>query len=627
MTTREIELELQNRELIRTQRQLTQSRLRYADLFDFAPIGYVTLDAECKIAEMNLALARLLAGTPHHFMGVRFETLLLLEDQSRFRQHIERCRRSSLRAQMELRLVPHGGEPVTVELNSVAGREMEHGKLQYRCAIVNISDRKAAEDALRRSQAELELRANHHFLSEASAVFSASLDYETAISNVVRMSIPRLADCCVVDIVQTDGRLSRAAVAHLDHSKEDLLWHLGKLPQERNQAFGKAKVVRTGRSELYANVTDSLLSALAQDADHLRILRELACLSYICVPLSIRGNIFGAAGFMKTRPGQPYTLADLALAEEFADRAAVAIDNAMLYKKEQEANRLKDEFLSIVSHELKTPLTPILGAMYRLRCVRSDDLEVQKAANMVERNAKRQADIIDDLLNVSKVASGKFDLNYVSGNLPEVLKTAVEVARPAAEAQGISVDIVIDEGIQPIRCDPERIHQALWNLISNAIKFSPPGGHIWIAARSLVNVVQIVIEDQGEGIPAEFLPHIFDPFRQAGQFVTRKHGGLGLGLSIVKHIVQQHGGAVRAESPGPGKGSRFVIELPYPKGGSMRKEEDKQPDGRPADVVKLRRQLPKGQLHNNLEEPAEEGNPNALEPLQDESLENERRTA
>jgi PAS domain S-box-containing protein len=626
MTTREIELELQNRELIRTQRQLAQSRLRYADLFDFAPIGYVTLDADCKIAEMNLAGARLLGGTPHQFMGERFESLLPAEDQCLFRQHIERCRRSSPRGHTELRLVPREGDPVTVELHSVAGREMEHGKLQYRCAIVNISDRRAAEEALRRSEAELELRANHHFLSEASAVFSASLNYETALSNVVRMSIPRLADCCVVDIVQ-GGRLGRAAVAHLDHSKEDLLWHLGKLPQERNEAFGKAKVMRTGRSELYANVTDSLLTALAQDADHLRILRELCCQSYICAPLSIRGTTFGAVGFMKTRPGQRYSLADLALAEEFADRAAVAIDNAMLYKKEQEANHLKDEFLSIVSHELKTPLTPILGAMYRLRCIRSDDSEVEKAASMVERNAKRQADIIDDLLNVSRLASGTFDLNYVSGDLPEVLKTAVEVARPAAEAQGISIDILIDEDIQPIRCDPERIHQALWNLISNAIKFSPPGGHIRIEARSLVNTVQIVIEDEGEGIPAEFLPHIFDPFRQAGQFVTRKHGGLGLGLSIVKHIVHQHGGAVRAESAGQGEGARFVIELPYPRGGSMKKKEDNPKDGRPADMVKLRRQLVKGQHHHNLEEPADEGNPDALEPLENESLENERRTA
>ena len=205
MSTREIELELQNRELLRIQRQLALSRRRYADLFDFAPIGYITLDAACNIAEMNLAGARLLGGTPNQFMGRPFDQFVLGADQQRFRDHIERCRKSAQRVHTELRLVPRSGERVVVDLYSVAAREMEQGTVQCRCAIVNITERKSAEEALRRSHAELELRANHHFLSEASAVFSASLDYETALSNVVRMSIPRLADCCVVDMVDTKG--------------------------------------------------------------------------------------------------------------------------------------------------------------------------------------------------------------------------------------------------------------------------------------------------------------------------------------------------------------------------------------------------------------------------------------
>jgi PAS domain S-box-containing protein len=565
MTTREIELELQNRELRGVQQQLTQSRLRYADLFDFAPIGYVTLDAECKIAEMNLAGARLLGGTPHQFMSVSFDQLVRVADRRRFREHMEYCRKSAQRYHTEIQLLPRDGGSVTVDLYSVAGREMERGTLQFRCAIVNITERKSAEEALRRSEAELELRANHHFLSEASAVFSATLDYETALSNVVRMSIPRLADSCVVDMVQTNGALLRAAVAHLDHSKEDLLWDLGKRPEERNEAFGKSKVIRTARSELYADVSDSLLSALAHNVEHLAMLRELGFKSFMCVPLLMRGRAIGAVGFMRVQPGQRYTLSDLALAEEFTDRAAVAIDNAMLYTKEQEANRLKDEFLAIVSHELKTPLTPILGAIYRLRSIREEDADVQKAADMVERNARRQALLIDELLDVSRVATGKFQLNYSLGDVATIVRATVQVARPAAEAMNIVVEATIDPAIQPVWCDPDRIQQALLNLVSNAIKFSHPGGRIRVQAESSVSAVRVSVSDEGEGIPSDFLPHVFEVFRQAGEFNTRKHGGLGLGLSIVRHIVQQHGGVIRAESNGAGLGSTFVFELPYPK--------------------------------------------------------------
>lgn len=570
MTTREIELELQNRELLQAQHQLAQSKLRYADLFDFAPIGYVTLDSDCKIVEVNLAGARLLGGTPNHFIGQAFEQFITAADRPQFRRHMERCRKSAHKSHTELRLAPVTGGAVSVELYTVAAREMEQGALQCRCAILNLTERKSAEEALRRSQAELELRANHHFLSEASAVFSASLDYETALSNVVRTSIPRLADCCVVDMVQPSGAVARSAVAHLDHAKEELLWQLGKIAEDRNEVFGKIKVIRTARSELYANVSDSLLTALARSPVHLATLRELGFRSFMCVPLVVRGKAIGAVGFMRVQPDQHYTLSDLALAEEFTDRAAVAVDNAMLYTKEQEANRLKDDFLAIVSHELRTPLTPILGAMYQLRLRRSDDEDIRKAAEMVERNAKRQSRVIDELLDVSRLATGKFELNRRLSDVAGVVVAAVAVARPAAEIAGISIETSIDSAIRRIYCDPDRIQQALWNLLSNAIKFSLPGGRILVRVESTPSAIRIAIRDEGEGIAEDFLPHVFETFRQAGSFTARRHGGLGLGLSVVKHIFQQHGGTVRATSDGAGQGATFIAELPYPRSRELR---------------------------------------------------------
>ena len=343
MTTSELD--------IFSQKQLVQSRMRYADLFDFAPIGYATLNALGYIEEVNLASARLLGGTPHQFIGRKFEELVTLDDRLTFREHIERCRMSGQRIQTELHLISSSGDPISVELYTAAGLEMERGDLEFRCALINITQRKQAEEALRRSEIELELRAKHHFLSEASAVFSASLDYATVLENIGRMSIPRLADCCVIDVVNADGMLKREAAAHLDRQKEPLLWELGILPSDRNDMFGKAKVIRTSRSELYADINDSLLSALARSPDHLRILRELHFRSFMCVPMIVRGNVIGAVGFMRVREDRPYSLFDLALAEEYTERAAMAIDNALLYHQAQAALHARDYALTIVESE------------------------------------------------------------------------------------------------------------------------------------------------------------------------------------------------------------------------------------------------------------------------------------
>jgi len=244
MTRREAELEIQNRQLLLVQQQLALSRMRYADLFDFAPIGYATLRGDCRIEEINLAGATLLGRTPRQLIGRVFDEFVVANDLPKFHEHIERCRHSVERLTTELRLLACDSTTIDVELYTVATHEVEQGKLQCRCAIVNVTDRKHAEESLRRSEIELELRAKHHFLSEASAVFSGSLDYDTVLSNIVRMSIPQLADCCAIDMVQPDGSFVRSAVGHVDHDKEPLLWKLGKIPEGSPEAFGKSKVIR-----------------------------------------------------------------------------------------------------------------------------------------------------------------------------------------------------------------------------------------------------------------------------------------------------------------------------------------------------------------------------------------------
>jgi signal transduction histidine kinase len=403
---------------------------------------------------------------------------------------------------------------------------------------------------------------SQHFLSDAGAILAASLDYDTTLSTIARVAVPYLADCAVVDIVRPDQTIRRAAVFHRNPVEEQLLWDLDKF-MGFDVTFGRGKVVRTGRPEFYSVVSADLEAAIASNPEHLNILRQLRWKSFICVPMKSRGATTGAIGLMRQAGSDSYTSSDLALAENFADRAGLALDNASLFRREQEANRVKDEFLSTVSHELRTPLTPILGAAYVLRTRCADRPDLTAAIDVIERNAKRQARIVEDLFDISKIAKGVFELTILPSDLHEVVEHAVELVRPGAEALGIRFEIDLGAIGPPVPCDPDRIQQALLNLLSNAIKFTPPGGRIAVRLQRGVKSVRISVSDTGTGIGGEFLPLVFERFRQADRFNTRGAGGLGVGLSIVRHIVEKHGGSVHAESPGAGLGAVFTIELPY----------------------------------------------------------------
>jgi signal transduction histidine kinase/ActR/RegA family two-component response regulator len=228
----------------------------------------------------------------------------------------------------------------------------------------------------------------------------------------------------------------------------------------------------------------------------------------------------------------------------------------------REANRLKDEFLATVSHELRTPLTAILGWAYLLRAGQLDEKSVPNALETIERNARAQSQLIDDLLDVSRIITGKLRLDVRQVDPVSFIESAIEALRPAAEAKDVRIQKVMDTGVVSVAGDPARLQQVIWNLLSNAIKFTPRGGQVQVRMERVDSHLQIVVADSGQGIPPEFLPHVFDRFRQIDQSSTRQHGGLGLGLALVRHLVELHGGSVAATSPGPGQGSTFTIVLP-----------------------------------------------------------------
>ena len=228
----------------------------------------------------------------------------------------------------------------------------------------------------------------------------------------------------------------------------------------------------------------------------------------------------------------------------------------------EEANRLKDEFLAVLSHELRTPLNAILGWARMLRAGTLPDADVPRALETIERNAQAQAQLIEDLLDVSRIVSGKLRLDMRPVDIGEVVEEAIDTVRPTADARGVSLVSAINHA-GPVSGDPQRLQQVIWNLLSNSIKFTSPGGRVDVRVEQAASMVRIIVSDTGQGIDADFLPHVFDRFRQASSTPGQtRRKGLGLGLAIVRHMVEAHAGTVTAASEGPGKGATFTVELP-----------------------------------------------------------------
>jgi PAS domain S-box-containing protein len=417
-------------------------------------------------------------------------------------------------------------------------------------------ERKRAEDSLRRAEAA------QRFLAEASELLSASLDYETTLQSVARLVVPHLADWCVIDLALED-EIERVAIAHSDPSKVELAWEsVRRAPINRDALEGVAKVIRTGRSDLYSEVGDEVLAAAYPEPEKLAFVQRLGLRSAMIVPLVAHERTLGAISFAASETRRRYTRADLVLAEDLAHRAALAVENARLYREAQEVNRLKDEFLATLSHELRTPLTAILGWAGLLRSVHLDAETATNALEIIERNARSQKQLIDDLLDASRIISGKLRLEVRPTQLAGVVEATLDSIRPAAAAKEVELRARLDAEAIHVAGDAERLQQIVWNLLSNAVKFTPRGGRIEVTLAREGDAAHITVADTGVGIAPEFLPHVFERFRQADATTTRGFGGLGLGLSIVRHLVELHGGTVKVESEGTGRGATFSVRLP-----------------------------------------------------------------
>jgi signal transduction histidine kinase/DNA-binding response OmpR family regulator len=418
--------------------------------------------------------------------------------------------------------------------------------------------RAAAEEATRRSA----------FLAEASKVLSSSLDYETTPRGLLRIAVPYLGDLAAITLVDEQARLRQTEVAWAQAGSDTRVQSV-PAPEGLNERLAQAirRVLETGKLEYTSQLAPPL--SVGPNAPRPETaeagappLPGFELRGLVLVPLLARGRALGVLTLAVGPSGRRYDSFDLALADDLAGRAAIALDNARLYHNVQEADRHKNDFLSMLAHELRNPLAPIRNAIHILRLRGSDEPEVRAVHEMVDRQVQQLIRLVDDLLDLSRITRGKIRLQTECLDMATVIARAVETSRPLIDARRHELTVMLPP--EPIRVigDPVRLAQVLSNLLNNSAKYTEEGGRIHLSAERDDGKIVLRVRDNGMGIPPEMLSSIFELFTQVDRSLDRAQGGLGIGLTLVHMLVKMHGGRVEAFSAGPGQGSEFVVYLP-----------------------------------------------------------------
>jgi signal transduction histidine kinase len=422
-----------------------------------------------------------------------------------------------------------------------------------------ISVRDVAASRLRSERDQMAL------LADVGAEMDRSLDYQATLTAVAQMLVPRLADWCVIHLIE-GGVQQRIAVAGPSPEKIEAaneLWD--STPYDPDAPRGIPEVLRTGKPELLTDVDPKTIDREFPDHQQRAMLRAVGTCSHIILPIKRNGETIGVLVFAMAESGRHYDQHDLPFASLMAVRVGHAIERARWFRQtEQEraraelANQAKDQFLAMLGHELRNPLAPIRTALELMEMYAPDYLRRERT--VIERQVGQLMMLVDDLLDVGRITRGTIELNRRPIELANVIANGVEIASPVVEARRHELHIDVEPGLA-VDGDGARLAQVIANLVTNAAKYTEPGGRIDITGAREGNDVVVRVRDPGMGIPHELLPHVFEMFVQAPQALDRRRGGLGLGLAIVRNLVELHGGTVTASSEGPGKGSQFEVRL------------------------------------------------------------------
>ncbi|MEI6043884.1 MAG: ATP-binding protein [Chloroflexota bacterium] len=571
----------------KTEDALSMSEARLTGIINSAMDAIITINAEQRIEVFNTAAEQMFRCSAVQALGQRVERFI----PQRFRQdhahHIQHFGQTgttnrNMHSLTVLKALRSTGEEFPIE--ATISQVETAGQKLYTVIIRDITERKQAEERL-------------HFLTIASQVLASSLDYSIILPQLARLAASLIGNLCLIEVLEQNDSTPWLALACTDPLKEEILLEIQRsYSLKLSHSSSVAQVLSTGQPEIKENISEADLVAMADDEQHLELLRKLSLKSYLIVPLVIREQVLGVLCFASTEAEWHYRPADLTIAQELAQRTATAVDNARLYREAQQAvetqkelNYIRELFMSIVSHELRSPLTAINGyAQYlsdRLRQIPEPESETSRKVNakilrsvqVILQQSNRMNDLINQLLNFSRLRNGKFELNYVSGiNLVELVQRVMEQHQQAAKDHTLTVQTSEEQIL--VDCDEARLEQVLNNLISNAIKYSNSGTTIiaGIERQPLAHSPELLppnlpnpnkeaiiwIRDQGQGISAENQTHLFDRFYRVRTRENVKVEGLGLGLYISYEIVKQHGGRMWLESQ-PGEGTTFYFSVPF----------------------------------------------------------------
>jgi signal transduction histidine kinase len=400
--------------------------------------------------------------------------------------------------------------------------------------------------------------ASARFAADASRALASSLDYETTLQTIARLAVDHLADLCIVDVLDEDGRVRRVAVAHADPEMHAFVEALRSYPVDPAASPQVATVLASGEPLVTNEITDLALRGYADDDRHLDILRRLDLRSAIVAPLVARGRPLGVIGFAGDSRRR-YDSRHVALAQDLAGRAAIAVDNARLYREAQRAIALRDDVVRIVSHDLRNSLSIVLmSSDILLQATPRDPAMLRRRLEAIRTSAEEMNRLVHDLLDVARLEAGQLPVFREPTDVASLVDRAIAQCEPLAERKAVLIEYVAPTPLPQANADRDRIHQVLVNLLGNAIKFTPEGGRIRVEARADDDEIRLSITDTGPGIPGDQLPHVFDRFWQA---THARNAGVGLGLAIARGIVEAGGGRIWVESA-TGQGSTFHFTLP-----------------------------------------------------------------
>ena len=548
----------------RAEAAVKESEERYRELVENANDIVFALDLAGNVTSINKAVESIIGYSQTELIGMNMADFLTPASTDSARLMTERKLAGEERTSYEVDVRAKDGRTFTLEISSRLS--LQQGKpVGVQGVARDITTRRQAEEALR--QADQRALSEYERLLERIAGLAQTLGAARDLLAIFRglreftlLSVP--CDGLFVSLYDPNRDIRTACYGWADGQEIDT----SELPPMRVNSTGpNSRAVRTNQVII---TSDFMTATIGQPALLIGPENGLRPQSSLAAPMSVMGRIIGTID-VQTYERAAYRDEHSTAMRMAANLTAVAIENVGLLEREssarataEESNRLKDEFLATVSHELRTPLTAILGWSLMLEGGSLPRDMAARAVETIKRNAKAQAQIIDDILDVSRIITGNLYLELQPIELESVLEAAINVVRPTAEAKGIQFHLNLDQGPTAVSGDANRLQQVFWNLLSNAVKFTPAGGQVTVNLRQADSHVEIQVTDSGQGISPEFLPFVFDRFRQADSTSTRQHGGLGLGLAIARHLIEIHGGAIEARSDGEGRGATFTVSLP-----------------------------------------------------------------